>query len=153
MEFALEILSESGFPLVLLRKARFPRFLRQDTYGFQISYQVRTAEVLEFKKMLRERYEAVVHIETLHRNKDGLETVFIRGRWARKGGLKRRDQAAKTLRSLSDCQRYLSRSPEVVGEKLRVSIRGEQSKIRRTLARFDERKVPYSVAKLVELEG
>jgi hypothetical protein len=44
-------------------------------------------------------------------------------------------------------------SPEVVGEKLRVSMGSEQSKIRRTLARFDERKVPYSVAKLAELEG
>src|SRR3979411_521428 len=87
LEFPLEVLSESGFPLVLLRKARFLRFLRQDTYGFQINYEVRTAEALEFKKRLRERYEAVVHMETLHRNKDGLETLLIRGRWTRKAVL------------------------------------------------------------------
>ena len=53
-----------------------------------------------------------------------------------------RDQAAKTLRSLRACQIYLLRSPEVVGEKLRVAIEGEQSKIKQLLAKFDKRKVP-----------
>ncbi len=61
-----------------------------------------------------------------------------------------RDQAAKILRSVSNCQVYLLRSPEVVGEKLRVAIEGKQSKITQLLARFDKQKVPYSIAKLAE---
>lgn len=154
MEIPLAVLSESGFPLALLGKGRFLRFLRQDPYGFQVSYKVPTAEVSEFKKRLREQYEAVLGMERLHRNdEDGLETLLIRGRWMHKRSLKRRDQAAKTLRSLSGCQAYFLRSPKVVGENLWVSIGGEPSKIRQRLAKFDKLKVPYSVANFAELEG
>lgn len=143
VEFPLEVLSESGFPLALLRTARFLRFLRQDTHGFQVSYQVPTGKVSAFKKML-EQYGAVTGVKTLYRvDRDGLETLLIRGRWSRNGGVNRRDQAAKMLRSLSVCQNYLVRPPEVVGKKLRVAIEGEQSKIRHLLARFDKMKVSY----------
>ncbi len=84
MEFPLEVLSESGFPLALLSIARFLRFLRQDLYGFQISCKVQTAEISAFKKKW-EQYEAVRGVEKLHRaNKDGLETLLIRGRWLRR---------------------------------------------------------------------
>lgn len=154
LEFPLEVLSKSGFPIVLLRNARSLTFLRQDTYGFQVSYTVPTAEVSGFTERLRKRYEAVLHIGTLHRDdKDGLETVLIRGRWLRKGGLERRNRAAKTLRSLSDCQRYLVRPSKVVSGKLRVSIGANRPKINRMLARFEERKVPYRVAKRAGPEG
>ena len=143
LEFPLEVLSESGFPLALLRTARFLRFLRQDTYGFQISYQVQTAKISAFKKKL-EQYKAVTGIKRLYPvDRDGLETLLIRGRWLRNEGVNRRDQAAKMLRSLSNCQNYLLRPPEVVGKKLRISIKGEQSKIRQLLKRFDRLKVPY----------
>jgi len=151
LEIPLKVLSECGFPLALLRKARFPRFLRQDPYGFQISCKVPTAEISAFKKRFREQYEAV-RVERLYRdNKDGLETLLIRGPWLKRESRNSRDQAAKTLRSLRACQIYLLRSPEVVGEKLRVAIEGEQSKIKQLLAKFGKRKVPYRIAKLAEL--
>ncbi len=150
LEFPLEVLSESGFPLALLRIARFLRFLRQDLYGFQISCKVQTAEVSAFKKRC-EQYESVLRVERLYRaNKHGLETLWIQGRWLKKGGVNSRDQAAKTLRSLSNCQKYLLRSPEVVGEKLRVAVGGGESEIRQLLARFDKMKVPYGNAELAE---
>ncbi len=146
MEFPLEVLSESGFPLALLRIARFLGFLRQDLYGFQISCKVQTAEISAFKKKW-EQYESIVRVLRLYpANKDGLETLLIRGRWLRKGSLNSRDQAAKILRSLSKCQKYFLLSPEVVGEKLRVAIAGEQSKITQLLARFDKSKIPYRIA-------
>jgi hypothetical protein len=151
VELPLEVLSESGFPLALLKIGRFLRFLRQDLYGFQISCKVRTAEISAFKKRW-EQYESVVRVVQLYRaNKDGLETLLIRGRWLRKGSVNSRDQAAKILRSLSNCQKYLLRPPEVVGKKLRVAIEGEQSKIGQLLAKFDKLKVPYRIAKLAEL--
>ncbi len=151
VELPLEILSAAGFPLALLQVARFLRFLRQDTYGFQISCKVQTAEVAAFKQR-SEEYESIVHVKRLYRvNKGGLETLWIQGRWLRKGGVNSRDQAAKMLRALSACQMYLLRSPEVVGEKLRVAIAGEQSKITQLLARFDKSKVPYRIAKLTQL--
>ncbi len=150
MEFPLEFLSEAGFPVDLLRIARFLRFLRQDLYGFQLSCKVQTAEISAFKKTW-EQYESVVRIVRLYQaDKDGLETL-IRGRWLRKGSVSSRDRAAKILRSLSKCQPYLLQSPEVVGEKLRVAIAGGQSKITQLLARFDKSKVPYRIAKLAEL--
>ncbi len=62
-----------------------------------------------------------------------------------------RDRAAKILRSLSKCQTYLLQSPEVTGEKLRVAIGGEPSKIRQLLARFDKQRAPYRIAKPAEL--
>ncbi len=72
LEFPLKVLSESGFPLASLREARFLGFLRQDLYGFQISYMVPTAEVSAFKKRLMEQYEAVRGVERLYPvNKDG----------------------------------------------------------------------------------
>ena len=152
MEFSLEVLSECGFPLALLGKARSLRFLRQDTWGFQVSFKVQPARISPFKKKLKEQYEAVTGIQPLYpSDKDGLETLLIRGRWLRKTSVHRRDEAAKTLRSLSSCQAYFLRSPEVVGEKLRVSIGREQSKIEQMLAKFDKLKVPYHVAKPAEL--
>lgn len=152
IEFPLDVLSEAGLPPALLRKTRSLRFLRQDLYGFQISCRVQTAEISAFKKKF-EQYDAVRGVERLYRvNKDGLETLLIRGRWLKHGRKNsREDQAAKILRSLSDCQIYLLRAPEVVGEKLRVAIGGEQSKISQLLARFDKRKVPYRSAKIAEL--
>jgi hypothetical protein len=144
LEFPLEILSEAGFPLALLKKDRSLKFPRQDTYGFQISYKVQTAEISAFKKRLMEQYEAVRGVERLSRaDKDGLETLLIRGRWLRNGGRDLRDQAAKTLRALAASQSYLLRPPELVGEKMRVAIEGEQSKIKRLLERFDKLKVAY----------
>jgi hypothetical protein len=144
IEFSLEVLSESGFPLALLRKPRFLWFLRQDTYGFQISCKVPTAEIPAFKKRLMEQYEAVTGVKRLYPvDKDGLETLLIRGRWLRNEGVNKRDQAAKMLRSLSACQTYLFRPSKVVGKKLRVAIEGEQSKIEQLLARFDRLKVSY----------
>src|SRR5712692_2210458 len=150
VEFPLEVLSEAGFPVALLRVARFLRFLRQDPYGFQISCKVPTAEFSTFKNKW-EQYESVVSVNKLYRaNKDGLETLLIRGRWLRKGSVSNRDQAAKILRSLSNCQKYLLRPPEVAGEKLRVAIKGEQSKIRQLLAKFDKTRVPYRTANIAE---
>ena len=150
VEFPLEVLSEAGFPVALLRVARFLRFLRQDPYGFQISCKVPTAEISAFKNKW-EQYEGVVSVNKLYRaNKDGLETLLIRGRWLRKGSVSSRDQAAKILRSLSNCQKYLLRPPEVAGEKLRVATKGEQSKIRQLLAKIDKTRVPYRIAKLAE---
>ncbi len=150
VEFPLEVLSEAGFPVALLRVARFLRFLRQDPYGFQISCKVQTAEISAFKKKW-EQFEAVLGVERLYRaNKDGLETLLIRGRWLRKGSVNSRDQAAKILRSLSNCQKYLLGPPEVVGKKLRVAIEREQSKIGQLLAKFDKTRVPYRIAKLAE---
>lgn len=147
LEFPLEVLSKSGFPITLLSKSESPRFLRQDTYGFQISFKVQASQVSSFKKKLMEQYEAVRGVENLSRaNKDGLETLLIRGRWSRKGSAGRRSQAAKTLRSLSASQKYLLKRPEVVGEKLRVSIEGKDSEIRKLLARIDRLKVPYTAA-------
>ena len=150
VEFPLEVLSEAGFPVGLLRVTRFLRLLRQDPYGFQISCKVQTAEISAFKKKW-EQFEAVLGVERLYRaNKDGLETLLIRGRWLRKGSVNSRDQAAKILRSLSNCQKYLLRPPEVVGKKLRVAIEREQSKIRQLLAKFDKQKVPYRIAEPAE---
>jgi hypothetical protein len=147
LEFPLEILSEAGFPLALLKKGESPRFLRQDTYGFQISYQVQTAGISGFKKRIMEEYETVRGVKRLSRaDKDGLETLLLRGRWLRNGGTERRAQAARTLRALGACQVYLSRSPELLGGKLRVVIRGEQSKIGKLLARIDRLKVQYSIS-------
>ena len=148
MEFPLETLAESGFPLALMRKGRSLRFLRQDTYGFQISYEVQTAETSAFKKRVIEQYEAVRGIDSLHRaKKDGLETLMLRGRWLRNGGSKaKRGQAAKTLRALGACQAYLSRPSVVSGKKLRVAMRGERSKIGKLLARIDRLKVDYSIS-------
>ncbi len=152
MEFPLELVSECGFPLALLRKARFLRFLKQDTHGFQVGFKVQTTSISAFKKKLKEQYEAVTGIHPLYpSDKDGFETLLIRGRWLRKNSVHRRDQAAKTLRSLSSCQAYFLRPPRVVGEKLRVSIGAEQSKIEQMLAKFDKLKVPYRVAKPAEL--
>ncbi len=143
-------MSESGFPVALLKTARFLRFLRQDSYGFQITCKVHTAKISAFKKRW-EQYEAVHGVERLYRiNKDGLETLLVRGAWSKKVGVNTRGQAAKILRSLSKCQNYVLRSPEVVGEKLRVAIGGEHSEIRQLLARFDKVKVPYRIAKLAE---
>ncbi len=150
VEFPLEVLSEAGFPLALLRVAPFLRFLRQDPYGFQIICKVQTAGTSAFKNKW-EQFEAVLGVERLYRaNKDELETLLIRGRWLRKGSVNSRDQAAKILRSLSNCQKYLLRPPEVAGEKLRVAIEGEQSKIRQLLAKFDKTRVPYRIPKLAE---
>jgi hypothetical protein len=147
LEFPLAILAESGFPLALLRKGRSLRFLRQDTYGFQISYEVQTAETSAFKKRIMEQYGAVRGIDSLHRaNKDGLETLLIRGRWLRNGGKDRRGQAAKTLRALGSCQVYLLRPAELLGKKLRVAMKGEQSKIGKLLARIDRLKVAYRIS-------
>jgi hypothetical protein len=84
-------------------------------------------------------------------DEDGLETLFIQGRWSRKGGVRSRDQAPKILRSLSKCEKYFLRSPEVVGKKLRVAIEGKQSEIDQLLAKFDKLKVPYRIAKAPEL--
>jgi len=131
----------------MLKKDRSLRFLRQDTYGFQVSCKVRTAETSAFKKRIIEEYEAVRGVKKLYRtNKDGLEALLIRGRWLRSGGRDSRGQAAKTLRALGACQIYLSRSPEYVGERLRVAIEGEQSKIRQLLARLDRLKVAYRIS-------
>src|SRR6266702_7726388 len=152
VEFPLEVLSDAGFPLALLRVARFLRFLRQDLYGFQIGCKVQTAGISAFKRKW-EQFEAVLGVERLYRaDKDGLETLLILGRrrWLRKGSVSSRDQAAKLLRSLSNCQKYLLRPPEVVGEKLRVAIEGEQSKIGQLLAKFDKTRVPYRLAKIGE---
>ena len=150
LEFPLEVLSEAGFPLDLLGTARFLKFLHQDLYGFQISCKVPTAKISAFKKRW-EQYEAVSRIERLYPvDKDGLETLFMQGRWLRKGHVRERDQAPKILRSLSSCQKYLLRPPEIVGEKLRVAIEGEQSEISRLLARFDKGKVPYGIASPAE---
>jgi hypothetical protein len=147
LEFPLEVLSEAGFPLALLGKDGSLRFLRQDTYGFQITYHGRTAETSAFKKRIMEQYEAVRGVHKLSRtDKDGLETLLLRGRWLRNGSVERRTQAAKTLRALGACQNYLLRPPEFVGEKLRVAIEAEQSKISRLLARFDRLKVEYSIS-------
>src|SRR5713101_5044309 len=151
VEFPLEVLSEAGFPVALLRVARFLRFLRQDLYGFQIGCKVQTAGISAFKRKW-EQFGAVLGVERLYRaDKDGLETLLIRGRWLRKGSVSSGDQAAKILRSLSNCQKYLLRPPEVAGEKVRVAIEGEQSKIRQLLARFDKTRVPYRIAKSAEL--
>jgi hypothetical protein len=147
LEFPLEVLSESGFPLVLLGKVGSLGFPRQDTYGFQITYQVQAAEVSAFKKRIMEQYEAVRGVHKLSRtDKDGLETLLLRGRWLRNGGVERRGQAAKTLRALGACQAYLSRPSVVSGKKLRVAIRGERSKIGKLLARIDRLKVEYSIS-------
>ncbi len=146
IEFPLEVLSEAGLPLPLLMEARFLTFLRQDLYGFQISCKVQMVQVSAFKEKF-EQYEAVRRVERLYRvNKDGLETLLIRGRWLSKER-RNRDQAAKILRSLSNCQIYLLRSPEVAGGKLRVAIGGKQSKISQLLAKFDKLKVPHRIAK------
>jgi hypothetical protein len=147
LEFPLEVLSESGFPLVLLGKNRFLGFLRQDTYGFQISHKVLVAEVSAFKKRIMEQYEAVRGVHKLSRtDKDGLETLLLRGRWLRNGGVERRTQATKTLRALGACQIYLLRPPELAGKKLRVAVRGDESKIGKLLARFDKLKVEYRIS-------
>jgi hypothetical protein len=148
LEFPLEVLSESGFPLVLLGKNRFLGFLRQDTYGFQISHKVPVAEVSAFKERIMEQNEAVRSVSKLSQaDKDGIETLLLRGRWLRNGGGKeRRGQAAKTLRALGACQAYLSRPSVVSGKKLRVAIRGERSKIGKLLARIDRLKVEYSIS-------
>ena len=151
LEFPLEVLSASGFPLDLLRVARSLRFLHQDTYGFQLSCKVRTARVAAFKSRW-EQYEAITRVKKLHpADEDGLETLFIQGRWIRRGNVSKRDQAPKILRSLSKSEKYFSRSPEVVGKKLRVAIEGKQSEIEQLLARFDKLKVPYRIAKPAEL--
>ena len=60
LEFSLEGLSDSGFPIVLLRNADRLRFLRQDAFGFQVSYAVPKAEVPEFQERHRNRYDTVV---------------------------------------------------------------------------------------------
>jgi len=152
IEFPLEGLSEAGFPLLLMRKARFLRFLRQDLYGFQISYTVRASETSAFKERLRRRYEAVQGIGRLSLDEqDDLETLLIRGRWLRSRSMHDRDQAAKTLRSLAGCQDYFLRSPQVAGKQLRISIEGERSKIMQTLARFDRLEVPHHVSKLADV--
>ncbi len=149
IEFPLEVLSEAGLPLLLLREARFLTFLRQDLYGFQMSCKVQMVQVAAFKEKF-EQYEAVRGVERLYRvNKDGLETLLIRGRWLNKES-RTRDQAAKILRALSNCQRYLLRSPEVVGGKLRVAIGGEQFRISQLLAKFDKLKVPHRIAKFAD---
>jgi hypothetical protein len=150
VELPLEVLSEAGFPVALLRVARFLRFLRQDLYGFQISCKVPTAEISAFKNKW-EQYESVVSVNKLYRtNKDGLETLLIRGRWLRKGSVNSRDQAARFLRSLSNCQKYLLRPPVVVGKKLRVAMEREQSRIGQLIAKFDKQKVPYRIAEPAE---
>ncbi|OLD13647.1 MAG: hypothetical protein AUI50_02655 [Crenarchaeota archaeon 13_1_40CM_2_52_14] len=57
-----------------------------------------------------EQYEAVRGVNKLSRgDKDGFETLLLRGRWLRNGGKDRRGQAAKTLRALGACQVCLSR--------------------------------------------
>ena len=148
LEFSLEVLSELGFPTSLLSKSESLRFLRQDTYGFQISFNVQASQVSSFKKTLMEQNEAVRGVEKLSRaNTDGLETLLIRGRWlSRNGSVNSRSKAAKTLRSLSASQKYLLKRPEIVGEKLRLSIEGKESEIRMLLARIDRLKVPYNMA-------
>jgi len=147
LEFPLKVLSEAGFPLALLGNNRSIGFLRQDTYGYQISYKVPTTEISSFKKRIMEQYESVRGVERLSRaHKDGLETLLLRGRWLRNGGVERRSQAAKTLRALGACQIYLSRPQEVVGEKLRIAMEAERSKISRLLARFDRLKVEYRIS-------
>ena len=94
-----------------------------------------------------EQYEAVRGVERLSRaNKDGLETLLLRGRWLRNGGVERRSQAARTLRALGACQIYLLRPQEVVGEKLRVAMRGQESEIGKLLARIERLKVEYSIS-------
>jgi hypothetical protein len=151
VEFPLDVLAECGFPLVLLRKAQFLNFLRQDRYGFQISYEVPTAQVAAFTNKLLGQYEAVLRVEPLpRRNEDGRKTLFMQGRWLREGGLERRDRAAKTLRSLFDCQTSLVRPPQVVAGKVRVSMLGEVSRLKRMLARFEQRKVPFRIEALAE---
>jgi hypothetical protein len=147
LEFPLKVLSEAGFPLALLGKDRSLGFLRPDTYGFQITYQGRTAETSAFKKRIMEQYEAVRGVHKLSRtDKDGFETLLLRGRWLRNGDVEKRTQAAKTLRALGACQIYLLRPPEFVGEKLRVAIEAEKSKIGRLLARLDRLKVEYRIS-------
>jgi hypothetical protein len=152
IELPLEGLTKAGFPIVLLRKASVLRFLKQDPYGFQLSYQVRTSETSAFKQRLQRQYEAVKGIERLSWDgKDDLETLFIRGRWARTRSVKERTRAARTLRSLAGCQDYFLRPPQVVGKNLRISIGGERSRILQKLARLDQLKVPHRVAKLSEI--
>ena len=77
--------------------------------------------------------------------------MFIQGRWIRRGSVSNRDQAPKILRSLSKSEKYFSRSPEVVGKKLRVVIEGKQSEIEQLLTKFDKLKVLYRIATPAEL--
>lgn len=147
VELPLGSLSEAGFPVVLLRSARRLRFLRQDRYGFQVSYGVQASRTLAFSRRLRRQYESVQGTQRLSWDEqDGRETLLIRGRWTRHLSVKERDRAAKTLRALSGCQDQFVRTPQVVGKTLRVSIAGERSRIMRALARFDRLKVPHRVA-------
>jgi hypothetical protein len=151
IDFSLEGLSKSGFPLSLLRRARFLRFLRQDLYGFQVSYTVRASGASAFKQRLQRQYEAVQGMQRLSwDDKAELETLLIRGRWLSSRNTVERDQAAKTLRCLAGCQAHFQRPPQLNGNSLRVSIVGERSRVMRMLARFDRLKVPHKVAKLAE---
>lgn len=154
VELPLGSLSEAGFPVTLLRRARWLRFLRQDRYGFQVSYRVQAPKTSAFGKRLRRQYESVQGIQRLSWDEqDGRDTLLIRGRWARHMSVRERDRAAKTLRALAGCQDQFARSPRVVGKTLRVSIAGERSRIMRTLARFDRLKVPHRVAGLAAPSG
>jgi hypothetical protein len=118
-----------------------------------MGHTVKVAETLAFKRRLRQRYEAVQGMERLSWDeKAGVQTLLIRGRWLRSRSRIERDQAAKTLRCLAGCQDLFSRPPQVVGKKLRISMRGERSKITRKIARFDKLRVPYRVIKLAEVD-
>ena len=150
-EIPLEGLSASGFPMTLLRKARSLKLLRHDTYGFQISYTVQAAETSAFQERLRRRYEAVLGMKTLSRDeKARTETLFIQGRWLSRTK-KARERAAQTLRSIGTCHDYFVRPPQVVRDKLRISIEGKPSRIRQRLAKFDQLEIPHRVVKLTEL--
>jgi hypothetical protein len=152
VEFPLEVLSQSGFPSALVRRDRSLKFLHLDVNGFQVSCKIPTSELSAFKKRFRGQYKAL-RIKRLHRNsEDGLQTLLIRGRWTMES-VNRRDKRVKLLRLFAECQVYLLRSPEVVGEKFRVALGGEPLRIRQMLKEFDRLKVAYRIAELGTLPG